>query len=142
MAEQTFKNHSRIDPLYHFVILPALLANLLITAVRFAGQHTWWRGWTVGLALILLLLAFRVRSNALVVQDRVIRLEERIRMAALLPLESRALQGELSTRQIIALRFASDGELAQLAQRAAREKLSPKVIKQQIQSWRADTHRV
>lgn len=142
MAEQNFKNHTRIDPWLYGVILPVLLANFIVALVRVAEHPTLWRGWLGVVALVLVLLASRVRSYALKVQDRVIRLEERIRMAALLPLESRALQAELTTEQIIALRFASDGELAELATRAASEKLPPKTIKQQIVQWRADRHRV
>ncbi len=101
-----------------------------------------WRGWGIAVAIVLLALAVLGRIYALRVQDRVIRMEERIRMAALLPMESRALQRELTTGQIIALRFASDAELAELAERAVRERLTPVQIKQQIKTWRPDTHRV
>ena len=142
MAEQTFKNHTRLDPAYHFVVIPALLINLIIAVVRFFERGNASHGWNILLALTLLLLAHLVRSYALRVQDRVIRLEERIRMAALLPLELHPLQRDLTTGQIIALRFASDAELATLTERAARERLSPKSIKQQIHHWRPDTHRV
>ena len=94
------------------------------------------------LALSLLVLGTLLRTYALRVQDRVIRLEERIRMAALLPMDAHGLQRELTTGQIIALRFASDSELATLTERAVRERLTPKQIKQSITHWRPDTHRV
>ncbi len=142
MPEQTYNNHTRLDPLYHFVVMPALLANLVVTVVRWAQHRDFDRGWTVILAIALLLLANLVRVYALRVQDRVIRLEERIRMAALLPLEAQPLQRELTTGQIIALRFASDAELAPLAERAVREQLSPKQVKRAVARWRPDTHRV
>lgn len=142
MAEQNFKNHGRSDPAFHFFLAPVMLANLvarIVLAVRHPDAE---HGWSVVVALALLVLVFVVRAYSLKVQDRVIRLEERIRMAALMPLESRQLQRELTTRQIIALRFASDAELAELAERAVREKLSPKAIKEQIVQWKPDLHRV
>ena len=142
MAEQNFKNHIRIDPVFHYVIAPILLVNLIVAIVRFVRHANAWHGWDIVVAIALLMLASLVRTYALRVQDRVIRLEERIRMAALLPLDSQPLQRELTTGQIIALRFASDAELAELAERAVQEKLPPKTIKQQIKNWRADTHRV
>ncbi len=154
MAEQNFKNHGRIDPALHYFVLPVFLINLVLAVVRAAHRprawHTGgaahrmlgWHLWGVVTALALLVLAGMVRTYALRVQDRVIRLEERIRMAALLPMEMQMLQRELTTGQIIALRFASDAELAPLVERAVRERLAPKAIKQAIQNWRADTHRV
>ncbi len=142
MAEQTFKNHGRIHPAYHFVVMPVFLANIVAVIVRAVRQPSAWHVWQVVVAAALLLLAGVVRTYALRVQDRVIRLEERIRMAALLPLELHPLQRELTTGQIIALRFASDAELAGLIERTVREKLAPKQIKAAIVNWRPDTHRV
>ena len=142
MPEQTYKNHTRLDPTFHFVILPALLVNLIVAIVRWTPHRDFDHGWTVIIAVVLLLFANLVRAYALRVQDRVIRLEERIRMAALLPLDAQPIQRELTTGQIIALRFASDAELASLAERAVRDQLSPRQIKQAIARWRPDTHRV
>ncbi len=142
MAEQTFKNHTRFHPAYHYVLVPLLLINIVVAVVRCVRVPSAWHGWNIAVAIALLILAGLVRSYALRVQDRVIRLEERIRMAALLPMESQMIQRELTLGQIVALRFASDAELAGLAERAAREGLAPKAIKQQVQVWRADTHRV
>jgi hypothetical protein len=142
MADQTYQNHTRTDPAFHFVVAPILLANLIAAIVHAVRTPAAATAWAAVVALALLMLAMLLRAYCLKVQDRVILLEERIRMAALMPMESRAVQRELSTRQLIALRFASDAELAGLAERAVREKLTPKAIKQQIVNWKADTHRV
>lgn len=145
MSQQNVKNHARIDPVFHYVLAPIFLANCIVSLVRLYHHrylNAWVYVWAVVIALALLLLTFLVRTYSLKVQDRVIRLEERIRMAALLPMDSRPLQNELTTRQIIALRFASDAELASLTERTVRENLTPKAIKQQIQQWRPDNHRV
>jgi hypothetical protein len=87
-------------------------------------------------------LAVRSRDRALVAQDRVIRLEERLRLQALLPAEDRAHINELSIKQLIALRFASDEELPALVRKTLTQNLEPKAIKQSIVNWRGDYHRV
>ncbi len=142
MAEQNFKNHTRTDPAYHFIVMPVLLVNLVVAVVRYVHSPNAWHGWNIIVALILVVLAGLVRTYALRVQDRIILLEQRIRMVALLPLDMHPLQKELTREQLFALRFASDAELATLTERAVREKLTPKAIKEGIQVWRPDTHRV
>ena len=141
MAEQNYENHTRLDPLYHFAVVPVLLLNAIVSAVRLVQRPTPDRGWNV-VALAVLVLGNLVRVYALRVQDRVIRLEKRIRMAALLPMDEQMVARELTTRQVVALRFASDQELAQLAGRAVRERLTAKAIKQLIRDWRPDRLRV
>lgn len=140
--QQTKQNHVRIDPAFHYFLVPFLLVLsswFLVHTVRHPG--------TEPLALFLLTVAvlvtaFKARTYALKVQSRVIRLEERLRVAAILPLEKQAECQMLTEGQLVALRFASDTELPGLAERAARENLSNKQIKDAIQTWRPDYWRV
>lgn len=142
---QNFKNHARFDPPYHFFAVAILLANVIVAIV--AAFHTWSDSpgnsiWRVLVAMALLMIAFKARSYALAAQDRVIRVEEKMRYAALLSPESLAKSASLNLRQMIALRFASDGELPALIARAVSENLAPKQIKESIQTWRPDNDRV
>jgi hypothetical protein len=139
---QSYANHSRLDPGFHFVLVPLVFVAIIlsiISLVRHPGLHS--TLWLV-LAIALLLTAGKARSNALKAQDRVIRLEERLRLSMLLPEAARPRIAELTEPQLIALRFASDAELPALAMRALNEGLTNKQIKTSIQSWRADTFRV
>lgn len=145
MAEkvpQTRSNHTRNDPPFHFVLLPLLLL-LLIWSMVHVVRHPSTEGVVLLLLTAMLLLtALKARQYAAKVQDRVIRLEERLRLAMLLPDSGRALGEQLTESQFIALRFASDAEFPALAERAAREKLSTRQIKEAIQKWRPDYWRV
>ena len=139
---QSYANHARLDPGFHFVLLPLVLVALIlsiISLVRHPGLHsTLW----LLLAIGLFLTAGKARSYALKAQDRVIRLEERLRLSMLLPEATRPRIVELTEPQLIALRFASDAEVPALAMRALNEGLTKKQIKTAVQSWRADTFRV
>ena len=146
-APQSYAHHVRRDPLFHFFILPvfvlAVLAAIAHIFLGFHHHHHPLHGVLLTiLALAALMAVFKIRIYSLKVQDRVIRLEERLRLATLLPEGLRTRIPELSEQQLIALRFASDGELAGLAQRALNEKLSPDEIKKSIKDWRADNWRV
>lgn len=146
MAEkipQTFANHARFHPPFHFFLLPGALVLLILTivnAVRHYGRLDAWILLLIG--LLFPLAAFLLRTNALRVQDRLIRLEERLRLEALLSAELSARIGELNESQLIALRFASDDELPSLVPKVLAANLQPKDIKQAIVTWRADTFRV
>jgi hypothetical protein len=144
-TQQSLKNHMRWHPPFHFFILPLLLLNFIFaiyTTVhnwpRYEHTHLWW----IVLSFVLFVMAGISRDRSLVVQDRIIRLEERLRLHALLPPEERSHINELSIKQLIALRFASDDELPALARLTLTQNLEPKAIKQSIVNWRGDYHRV
>ena len=145
MAEkvpQSFSNHTRFDPPFHFFVLPAFAITVIIAIVhlvRHPGLHS---AWLVVFAVAATLAVLKARQYALKVQDRVIRLEERLRLAILLDKPLRARMGELSESQLVGLRFASDAELPALAARALSEKLSRAEIKKAVSQWRPDYWRV
>jgi hypothetical protein len=141
---QNLKNHTRFDPPFHFFILPMLLLNLIFSI--YVTIHHWpdhWalHFWWIAMSVVFFVVAGRSRDRALCVQDRVIRLEERLRLHALLPAEDRAHIDELSIKQLIALRFASDDELPALVRKTLTQNLEPKAIKESIVNWRGDYHR-
>ena len=135
---QTLANHVRFDPMYHYSTLP-LSVFLLVWSIAHLVRHPTHEAiaWVVA-AVVIFLLVGLVRSYALKVQDRVIRLEETMRLARL----SGATAPVLTEKQLIALRFASDAELPALAEKTAAGGLTPKQIKQAIQTWRPDYFRV
>ena len=145
MAEkvpQNLANHTRFDPPFHFFVFPVFVITLLIAIVhlvRHPGLHS---AWLTVFVLAANVAIVRFRHYALKVQDRVIRLEERLRMASLLDEPLRARSGELSEAQLVALRFASDAELPALVARALAEKMSKADIKNAVQHWRPDYWRV
>lgn len=141
-TEQNFKNHGRLDPLYHFFVAPVFLITVIAAAVHAMHTRTAWDHWAIVFYAAAMALVFRVRTYSLKVQDRVIRLEERIRLSSLASERLRPRIGELTESQLIALRFASDAEAPVLAEKALLEKLTAKQIKQAIRSWRADYWRV
>lgn len=143
MTEQNYSNHARYYPLFHFVVMPLLALNFLSHLVRFFMAPSWALAfWTV-LGATLILLALVSRLQALKAQDRVIRLEERLRYREFLSPELAARANGLRTGQIIALRFASDEELPGLIERTLNgEFTTTKEIKQAIKNWRGDYLRV
>jgi hypothetical protein len=141
-ASQNFSNHTRFDPLFHFFLLPVALASLITTIVRVFKAPTSSNVWLIVIALAAFVAIGKTRGYALKVQDRIIRLEERVRLGTVLPEPLRSRIGELSDSQLIGLRFASDAELPALFQRALAENLSRKDIKKSVTDWRADTARV
>jgi hypothetical protein len=142
---QSFKNHTRFDPPFHFFILPLLLLNLIFAI--YATIHSWPRHipihlWWIVLSILLFVMAGLFRGYALKNQDRLIRLEEQLRLADLLPEDQLGLIDALTVDQFVGLRFASDAEVAALAQRAVTENLDRKQIKQSIAHWRPDNQRI
>ena len=141
MAEknpQTFANHVRYDPLFHFFALPVFLISAVATVVHFLMHPSLHSGWLFVVAVAAAIVVAKIRAYTLRVQDRVIRLEERLRLSGLCSEPLRSRIPELTERQLIALRFASDAEVPKLAERALTEKLSPADIKKAIQTWRPD----
>ena len=139
---QSFAKHTKWDPMFHFVAFPILLINVIVVGYylfRFPGLGG---TWLFILSLALLLTAARVRSYATHLQDRIIRLEERVRLQSVLQEPLRSRIGELTDTQFVGLRFASDAELPALVQRALDEKLSRTDIKKAVSDWRPDHSRV
>ena len=142
---QNLKNHVRFDPLWHYFIAPLLLINIIlaiVATVRNWPEHAHLYGWWIVMAIVGFLAVGKARSHSLKAQDRVIRLEERLRLAALLPADELARSKALTESQLIALRFASDDELPALVKRTLAENLTNKQIKAAINSWRPDYFRV
>jgi hypothetical protein len=140
MTEQNFENHGRVVPVFHFFAVPVFLINLLWSLYRLKWLGISFEGiFGVILAAALVVLVFEARLFALAVQDRVIRLEERLRYGQVLPADLQARTGDLTVNQIVSLRFASDAELPALARKVLDEKLTErKAIKQLIKSWKPD----
>ncbi len=143
MAEQSFKNHARWLPPFHFFVLPVFLIN-----IGFSISWCLKAGFSISAILSVLVAAalfvgaVMSRLMAMKVQDRVIRLEERRRMERLLPADMQARVDEFTVEQCVALRFASDAELPELARKVLSEKLEDrKAIKQLIKTWRPDLAR-
>jgi hypothetical protein len=139
---QSYAKHTRLDPLFHFFLAPLSIAAIILSVNLLVRNPSTSSILWLLLAIGVFLTSFKARSYALKVQDRVIRLEERLRLAMLLPETARARIGEFTESQLVGLRFASDAELPALAMRALNEGLTRKQIKSSIQSWRADFFRV
>jgi len=142
-SAQTYSSHRRFIPAYHFFVLPVLLINVIVTALRFARDPRGITAWQVAVALALFLGITLLRFMPLRAQDRIIRLEERTRLERLMPSDLRGRIGDLTPNQLIALRFASDDEVPELTRRALNGELKTQGdIKRAIQNWRADHLRV
>jgi hypothetical protein len=138
---QNLKNHGRTD--WWFMVLGLIVVvNLIIAIVSLVHVRNFHHVWVLILSLALIILWLRVRGYPLKVQDRVIRLEERLRLQALAPPEWQGQIHRLREDQLIGLRFAGDDELVTLARQALEENLTRKQIKERILNWRADTWRV
>lgn len=139
MPEQSAKSHTKWDPLFHFIVSPILLVNFAL-----AVKHAWaYPAYTTVMAVVmafaLFAIHFKTRTGPLKVQDRLIRLEERLRLQGQLSAEKIA---QITESQFVALRFASDAEVAGLAEKAIAGRWNQKQIKAAIQVWRPDHFRV
>jgi len=139
---QNLKNHGRTDPLYHLVLFLVLVANVVFAVFHEIHHHTITSAWFLVLSLVAFILLIKLRTYPLKVQDRVIRLEERLRLQALAPAEWHPQIAHLTEDQLIGLRFAADDELVALAKQALEEHLTRKQIKERIKNWRPDNWRI
>jgi L-cystine uptake protein TcyP (sodium:dicarboxylate symporter family) len=143
MADQTYANHRRNVPMFHFVLLPLLLLTFIGSIVNLTqslGDHErlYSAALIVALSFAGILTAFFARIFALKAQDRAIRAEENLRHFVM---TGKLMDARLTVPQIVALRFASDGEIVALAQRAAKDDMKPADIKPAVKNWRADEYR-
>ncbi|HKS23985.1 MAG TPA: DUF6526 family protein [Thermoanaerobaculia bacterium] len=138
--EQSYANHARYLPLYHFIVVPLFGLHFLATVVyAFLHPRDWMNWWQVVVAVALLLFVWAARLMALTVQNRVIRLEETLRLQRLLPDDLRGRIGELRTSHLIAMRFCSDAELPEMCRAVLSGELrEPDAIKRSVKSWRPD----
>jgi hypothetical protein len=139
---QTLANHAKFDPLFHFFLAPVTLGCFIASIVFLFHGVDALHIWFAVLSLAAFALVFKTRVYSLKVQDRVIRLEERLRLMALLPESLRMRIPDLTEQQLIALRFAPDAEVPSLVEKILRDHLDSKTIKKAIENWRPDYWRV
>jgi uncharacterized protein DUF6526 len=138
-AAQNYKNHARLFPPFHFFVLPVFMINVIVSAWLLYRTPSGLGIWQLVVAMALFLAAITARVMALAVQDRVIRLEMRLRMREVLPSELQARIPDITREQCVALRFASDAELPGLLRRIFAGELNTKAdIKKAITQWQAD----
>ncbi len=140
---QTYQNHTRYYPAFHFVVLPLLLIYFFGTLYAAFSTRSLLAHLDLMLSVALIMLALTTRHMVVTVQDRVIRLEERLRLSALLPADLQGRIEEFTVSQLVGLRFASDEELPALAREVLDKRIGDrKTIKQMVKTWRADHLRV
>ena len=139
---QNFSNHKRNDPPFHFFMVPVAIISVIAAIIQLIRFPSLASAWLLVVAIAATVAVFKIRLYASRVQDRVIRLEERLRLASVLPEPLRSRIGELSGSQLIALRFAPDAELAGLVDQILQKKLERNEIKKAVVSWRADYSRI
>ena len=143
MDSQNFANHTRWHPTFHFFVLPVMLINFFWAVVMFVKTPSWNAGWWIVVSLALAMLTTFVRTYSLKVQDRLIRLEEKLRYQQVLSPALAQQINALTPGQIVALRFAADEELEELVSAVTAGKfVKTKELKQAIKHWRADHFRV
>ena len=136
---QSYATHRRHFPLFHYFALPILLANVAVAVGHAIRRPSMWNAWLAVVSLALVAGLVASRASTLDVQNRIIALEMRLRLAATLPPELRARIPELRLKHLIGLRFAGDGELTGLVERCLRGELATAdAIKREIRDWRPD----
>jgi hypothetical protein len=141
--EQSYTSHRRFHPIFHFFAFPILALNVLVSIYWFVKYPRWQMAWGILVAIALATIALLARFYSLRQQDRIIRLEERLRLQTLLPDDLRSRINELRTAQLISLRFCSDEELADATRAVlAGEVTSANDIKRRVKLWRPDHHRI
>jgi hypothetical protein len=141
MAQKTqnFENHAKTVPAFHLFVLPVFVLNVISQIVRVFRAPGYGTVLSLLVAIALFLLAVNARMFAMTVQDRVIRLEMRLRLQQLLPQDLTPRIPEFTLAQLVSLRFASDAELPELARKVLDEKLNDrKAIKKLIRNWQPD----
>lgn len=142
MKTQNFKNHSRLVFGYHQV---GMLSAFAILIWSFVNLFTDFNSTNLFLSIFAFsfnVITFYVRSFALGNQDRIIRMEMRYRYYLLTNVRFETFENKLNSKQIVALRFASDEEIVELTKRAIEEKLTPKEIKKEVKNWQGDYNRI
>lgn len=142
MPEQNYENHARIDWRFHYVVVPITFIATMFAVWNLARTPSFATAIAVLSMLGALFAVFLIRVYALQVQDRLIRLEEQLRMERVLPEHLKARIPELTVDQFVGLRFASDAELAELVEKTLANKWTRKEIKKNIRNWRPDYFRV
>jgi hypothetical protein len=140
MPEQNLANHGKFFPPFHFFVIPVMVINFIWSIYRWVVAGFSLDGFERVLLAAALLVGFgSARTMALKVQDRVIRLEERLRYERVLPADLKSRIGEFTVSQCVSLRFASDAELPALARKVLDDKINErKAIKQMVKTWKAD----
>ena len=139
---QTYANHTRFDPIYHYFTVPVAAINVFVAIWNVIRNPGLGAGWFVVLAIAAAVAVLKLRLYALKAQDRVIRLEERLRLSQVLPDRLRGRVGELTEEQLIGLRFACDAEVPALVEKALTGNMRQRDIKQAVTNWRPDYFRV
>ena len=138
-APQNFANHPKYFPLYHFIATPVLMVNLGVAAVAVFKAPSLATGWQLVMAFTFICVLLAARLMVLKVQDRLIRLEERLRLARVLPADLQGAIASLRPRHLVALRFAPDDEVVDLVRQVVAGKLNQqKEIKMAVKNWQAD----
>jgi hypothetical protein len=141
-APQNYANHRRLVPMYHFVSFAILAVNQVWAIVRLVRTPSWESGFGVLLAFTLLCIFWYAREFPLKVQDRLIRLEMRLRLQQVLPADLRPRIFELTAAQLVGLRFASDAEMTDLVRDVLANNIQDReTIKKKIKNWQADNLR-